>query len=58
MAGEVPFVTECSLASVTLVWLISMDLEHVAFQGVRLRKLCVAFVAEVVTILCNGNIEI
>lgn len=58
MAGEVPFVTEGSLASVTLVWLISMDLEHVSFQGVRFRKLCVALVAEVGTILCNGNIEI
>lgn len=34
MAGQVALVAEGSLAGVTLVWLVTVDLGHVVFEGI------------------------
>lgn len=47
VAGQVALVAEGSLAVVTLVWLVTVDLGHVVFQGIFLYELGVAPVAKV-----------
>ena len=46
VAGQVSLVAEGSLAPVTLVWLVTVHLEHVALQSFLLCVLRVAFVTE------------
>ena len=50
VAGEVSFVAESCLAAVTFVWLVTVDLKHVAFKRLLLCELGVAFVAKVCTV--------
>lgn len=45
VAGQIALVAESSLAVVTLVWLVTVDLAHVVFQGVFLDELGVTPVA-------------
>lgn len=45
VAGQIALVAESSLAVVTLVWLVTVDLGHVVFQGVFLDELGVTPVA-------------
>lgn len=47
VAGQVALVAEGSLAAVALVWLVTVDLDHVVFQGILLYELGVTSVAEV-----------
>lgn len=53
MTGKVALVAECCLAPVTFVWLVTVDLKHVAFQNLLFCKLGVAFVTEVCTVFCK-----
>lgn len=53
VAGEVSLVAESSLTAVTLVWLITVGLQHVEFQGSVVSKLGVAFVTKESTIFCK-----
>ena len=48
VAGQVAFVAESCLTAVTLIWLVTVDLNHVLFQGIFVRELGVASVAEVI----------
>lgn len=47
VAGQVALVAEGSLAEVTLVWLVTVHLGHVFFQGIFICELGVTPVAEV-----------
>lgn len=53
VAGQVALVAEGSLAAVTLVWLVTVDLDHVVFQGIFLYELGVTPVAEVGAVFCR-----
>lgn len=53
VAGQVALVTEGSLAAVALVWLVTVNLDHVVFKGVLLHKLRVTAVAEVGVVFCR-----
>ena len=53
VAGQVALVAEGGLAAVTLVWLVAVHLRHVFFQGILLRELGVAPVAEVDVVFCT-----
>lgn len=53
VAGQVAFVAEGSLAAVTLVWLVTVDLDHVVFQGIFLSELGVTTIAEVGVVFCR-----
>lgn len=52
VACKVALVAEGGLAAVTLVWLVTVDLDHVVFQGIFLYKLGVTPVAEVGVVFC------
>ena len=51
VAGQIPLVAEGRLTMVTLVRLVTVGLEHVVFQRIRLREFGVTLVAKVGTIL-------
>ncbi len=53
VAGQVALVAEGSLAAVTLVWLVTVDLDHVVSQGVFLHELGVTPVAEICVVFCE-----
>lgn len=55
MAGEVSFVAERCLATVTFVWLVTVDLKHVAFQRLLFCEFGVAFIAKICTIFYCGD---
>lgn len=55
MAGQVALVAEGSLAAVALVWLVAVDLDHVVFQGIFLRELGVASIAEINIVFTTGG---
>lgn len=52
MAGQVAFVSEGSLAAVTLVWLVAVHLKHVLLQSFVITKLGVTFVTEERSVFC------
>lgn len=53
MAGQVALVAEGSLAAVTLVWLVAVDLGHVLFERIFIWELWVAPVADVTVVFCK-----
>lgn len=53
VAGQVAFVAEGSLAAVTLVWLVAVDLDHVVFKGIFLYELGVTPITEVGVVFCG-----
>ena len=55
MAGKISLVAECCLAPITFVWLVTMDLKHVAFQNLLVCEFGVAFVTEVCTVFCKDQ---
>lgn len=55
VAGQVAFIAERSLAAIALVWLVTVDLEHVVFQGIFLCEFGVAPVAEVCVVFTAGG---
>lgn len=55
VAGQVAFVAEGSLAAVTLVWLVTVDLDHVVFKGIFFYELGVTPVAEVGVVFTAGG---
>lgn len=55
VACKVALVAEGGLAAVTLVWLVTVDLDHVVFQGIFLYKLGVTPVAEVGVVFTSGG---
>lgn len=58
MAGQVALVAEGSLAAVTLVRLIAVDLYHVVFEGIFLCELGITPVAEVKVVFCRKNVNL
>lgn len=54
VAGEVSFVAEGSLAPVTFVWLVTVDLESVSFKSILLCIFGVAFMAKECSIFTAG----
>lgn len=54
VAGQVALVAEGSLAAVTLVWLVTVDLGHVVFQGIFITELGVTTIAEVGVVFCQN----
>lgn len=56
VAGQVSFIAEGSLAAVTLVWLITVDLDHVIFQRIFVCKLGVTTIAEVRVVFCGEEV--
>ncbi len=53
VAGQVSLVAEGSLATVALVWLVTVDLDHVVFKGIFLYELRVTPVAEIGVAFCK-----
>lgn len=53
VAGQVALVAEGSLAAVTLVWLVTVDLDQVVSQGVFLCELGVTSIAEEGGVFCG-----
>lgn len=58
MAGEVPLVAEGGLAAVTLVGLVTVDLQRVSLERGLLGEPAVALVAEEGSVLWKGREEI
>lgn len=46
VAGQVSLIAESSLTTVTLVWLVTVDLDHVVFKGIFLCELGVTTTTE------------
>lgn len=46
VAGQVSLVAEGGLAAVTLVWLVTVDLDHMVFQGIFLCEFGITTAAE------------
>lgn len=55
VAGKIALVAKGSLAAVTLVWLITVDLDHVIFKGIFLYELGVTPIAEVGAVFTAGG---
>lgn len=54
VTGQVALVAEGSLAAVTLVWLVTVDLSHMVFQGIFC-EFGVTITAEVGVVFCGGR---
>lgn len=57
VAGKVPLVAEGGLAAVTLVGLVTVDLQRVSLERGLLGESAVALVAEEGSVLCEGTEE-
>lgn len=58
VAGQVALVAEGSLAAVTLVWLVTVDLDHVVFQRIFICELGVTTIAEVGVVFCGKKYSV